>query len=55
MKEELDALRSNRTWSLVPHPANTNVVSSKWVYHIKYKEDGTLERYKAWLVAWGLT
>lgn len=30
-----------------------NIVGCKWVYQIKLKVDGTLDRYKAWLVAKG--
>ena len=40
---------------MVPRPVHTNVIGSKWVFKTKLKEDGTLERYKAYLVAQGFT
>jgi len=53
MNEEFDALLQNGTWSLVsPSPA-MNVVGCKWVFRIKRKADGQIERYKARLVAKG--
>ena len=55
MQEEIDALHSSNTWVLVPRPSNINVVGSKWVARIKYKEDGSIDRYKARLVARGFT
>ncbi|XP_048231256.1 uncharacterized protein LOC125370287 [Ricinus communis] len=53
MEDELEALDENHTWDLVPQPSNTSVIGSKWVYTIKVKADGTLDRYKARLVAQG--
>uniref|UniRef100_A0A2N9HKD0 Uncharacterized protein n=1 Tax=Fagus sylvatica TaxID=28930 RepID=A0A2N9HKD0_FAGSY len=53
--EEIQALQSNRTWILVPRPANTNIVGSKWVFRTKYLPDGSIERLKARLVAKGYT
>jgi hypothetical protein len=32
-----------------------NVISSRWVYHIKHRVDGSIERYKVRLVARGFT
>ena len=51
----MDALISNKTWELVTLPQNKRPVGCKWVYTIKYNADGSLERYKAWLVAKGYT
>lgn len=50
MEEEIQAIKRNDTWTLVPRPPNKNVISVKWVY--KIKADG---RYKARLVARGFT
>jgi len=55
MCDEIAALRSNRTWSLVPFHSSMNVVGSRWVYRIKHRVDGSIERYKARLVARGFT
>ncbi|KAJ0608733.1 putative RNA-directed DNA polymerase [Helianthus annuus] len=55
MEEELTALRSNNTWVLVPHPTCANIVGSKWIFRTKYKADGSVDRYKARLVAQGFT
>lgn len=55
MHEEMDALRANHTWDLVPPPPGTNIVGSHWVFRTKYKADGSIERYKARLVAQGFT
>ncbi|KAI3514490.1 hypothetical protein L1887_12931 [Cichorium endivia] len=55
MRDEMEALVQNRTWTLVPRPASSNIVGSKWVYRTKFKSDGTVERFKARLVAQGFT
>jgi hypothetical protein len=55
MREEIQALRANRTWTLVPSHPSMNVVGSRWVYKIKRRSDGSIERYKTRLVARGFT
>jgi hypothetical protein len=44
---------SNKTWTLCPRPSHHNVIRNKWVFKIKRKADGTVERFKAILVAKG--
>ncbi|CAH9136740.1 unnamed protein product [Cuscuta epithymum] len=53
MAEEFNALISNHTWDLIPFDANKNVVRSKWIYKTKYLADGSVDNYKARLVAQG--
>ena len=53
MEEEIEALHSQHTWSLVPLPSNRNLVGCKWVFKIKRHTNGTISRYKARLVAKG--
>ncbi|GJU33044.1 ribonuclease H-like domain-containing protein [Tanacetum coccineum] len=53
MCDEYKALIDNNTWVLVPRPPNVNIISSIWLYKHKYNVDGSLNRYKARLVANG--
>ncbi|CAB4283059.1 unnamed protein product [Prunus armeniaca] len=53
MHEEYDALLRNNTWSLVPAVPSMNIVGCKWVFKVKRKADGSIERHKARLVAKG--
>ncbi|GJT40963.1 ribonuclease H-like domain-containing protein [Tanacetum coccineum] len=55
MRDKYTALIKNKTWTLVPRPPDTNIVSCIWLFHHKYLADGTLSRYKARLVANGST
>ncbi|KAL5753796.1 hypothetical protein ACOSP7_022016 [Xanthoceras sorbifolium] len=55
MKEEIAALEQNQTWELVPKPRDVKPISCKWVYKIKCRPDGSIERYKARLVARGFS
>jgi len=55
MQKEIEALNNNNTWDLVDLPAGKRTISSKWVYKVKLKSDGTLERFKARLVIRGFT
>jgi hypothetical protein len=53
MAEELAALERTGTWDLVPLPSHARPITCKWIYKVKTRSDGTLERYKALLVARG--
>ena len=55
MQDELDALEQQNTWTLMPLPSGHKPIGCKWVYKIKYKSNGTIDRYKACLVAKGYT
>jgi histone deacetylase 1/2 len=51
MDSEYMVVMKNKTWHLIPPQKGTNVIDSKWVWKIKYKADGSLDKYKARLVA----
>jgi hypothetical protein len=53
MAEEIAALEWNDMWDLVPYPPRVLPITCKWVYKVKTRSDGSLERYKAHLVACG--
>jgi hypothetical protein len=53
MAEEIAALERTGTWDLVSPPPGVRPITCKWVYKIKTRSDGYLERYKAHLVASG--
>ena len=53
MEQEYHALMHNETWTPVPPPPCVNIIDSKWVFKVKRHADGSIERYKARLVARG--
>ncbi|XP_074306310.1 uncharacterized protein LOC141641553 [Silene latifolia] len=53
MQDEISALENNGTWELTELPADKKALGCRWVYKIKYKSDGQIERYKARLVIFG--
>lgn len=55
MAEELEAFHRTQTWDLVPCPPGISPISCKWIYKIKTRSDGSIERHKARLVARGFT
>src|SRR4029078_5287093 len=52
---EYESLNDNGTWELVERPKGRKLVSCKWVFKVKQNADGTVDRYKARLVARGFT
>ena len=53
MQSEYVSLMKNDTWKLVKLPENRNTIGCKWVFKIKRNADGSIDRYKARLVAQG--
>ncbi|KAM0006936.1 putative RNA-directed DNA polymerase [Helianthus debilis subsp. tardiflorus] len=53
MNEEFSALHKNNTWSIVDLPKGRKPIGCKWIFRVKYKSNGEVERYKARLVAKG--
>ncbi|CAL1357427.1 unnamed protein product [Linum trigynum] len=53
MTEEIDVHHTNQNLLVVPSPSL--VVDSRWVFIIKFKHDGSLDRYKAFVVAQGFS
>lgn len=53
MRTEIESLEHNDTWEGVQKPRDAKLLYSKWVYKLKMHADGTIERYKAKLVARG--
>jgi hypothetical protein len=55
MHDELHQFTRNDVWTLVPHPAEQNIIGTKWIFKNKTDEHGTVVRNKARLVAQGYT
>ncbi|GJY25540.1 ribonuclease H-like domain-containing protein [Tanacetum coccineum] len=53
MNKDMEALYDNDTWNITKLPSDRKAIGSKWVFKIKYKSNGEIERYKARLVAKG--
>ena len=51
MEDELNSLKENETWSLVPLPAGRRALCGKWVYKTKVGANGEVLKHKArWVV-----
>ncbi|GKF47802.1 ribonuclease H-like domain-containing protein [Tanacetum coccineum] len=53
MNAEIEALNRNHTWIITDLRANRKPIGCQWIFKIKYKANGEIERYKARLVAKG--
>ncbi|XP_050897641.1 uncharacterized mitochondrial protein AtMg00810-like [Lathyrus oleraceus] len=53
MQSEFDALIQNKTWDLVPHPCDANLIRCMWIFRHKKNSAGSFEHYKARLVGDG--
>ena len=55
MDDEIQALKKNDTWDLVPRPINHNMVGCRWIFKTKLHANGSIERHKARLVVKGFS
>ena len=53
VKCELRALQKNQTLIVILLAEGKRIVDCKWIFTVKYKADGNIERYKARLVSRG--
>ena len=53
--EEMQALEKNEAWDIMAKLEGKTLVGYKWIFMVKYKANGSIERYKAMLVAKGYT
>jgi len=44
MVREFEMLKERGVFELIPRPSERNVIGSKWVYAIKWKDDGTVDK-----------
>ena len=52
-QEKLATIEANKTWTVIKRPKNVKPIPTKWVYEIKMRTNGTVERYKARLAGCG--
>jgi hypothetical protein len=48
-----ESIMKNDTWELIEFSKNKVPIGSKWLYKPKFKVDGSIDKYKAQLVAKG--
>ena len=53
--QRITALEETKTWEIVSLPKGKKPIACKWVYKVKCKADGSIERLKARLVVKGFT
>ncbi|KAK4404192.1 putative mitochondrial protein [Sesamum angolense] len=53
MQQEIKGLEGNDTWVVTDLPPNKRAINCKWVYKSKLNPDGSVDRYKARLIAKG--
>ena len=51
VRSEMDSILANGTWEITDRPYGCKPVGCKWVFKKKLRPDGTIEKYKARLVA----
>lgn len=55
IQSECKSLTKNETWKVCDLPKDRKAITNKWVFKLKRKADGQIDKYKARLVARGFT
>ena len=55
VRSEMDSIMANGTWEIIDRPIECKPVGCKWIFKKKLRPDGTIEKYKARLMAKGYT
>lgn len=55
IKEEYSSVMKNNTWTLCDLPNGRRPISCRWVFKLKYRANGDVDKYKARLVARGFS
>ena len=55
MKDEMDSMARNKVWELVDLPPQRKSIGNKWVFKIKRWTNGSIDKFKAHLLAKGFT
>lgn len=55
IRVEYESLVKNETWTVCDLPSKRRAITNKWVFKLKRKADGQIDKYKARLVARGFT
>ena len=53
IEKEIESIKENKVWELVDLPPEHRAIGNKWILKIKRQADGSIDRYKAHLVAKG--
>lgn len=53
VSDEMNKVHLLHTWELVPAPEGINILTSRWIFTVKFRPDGTVDILKARLVARG--
>eukprot|EP00253_Pinus_taeda_P003314 PITA_03314 len=53
MKEEYESIIKNNTWDLVKLPHDKQPIGCRWLFKMKFKANGSIDKHKTMLVAIG--